>query len=191
VSAPGRRLFFALWPDEAARAALLEATRAAIAAAGGRAVAAQNLHATLAFLGAVPEQRLDELHHMADQVRRSASARAPLVLQFEWLEHWVRPQILVAVGHATSPAAGALAEALKTATLAAGFSPDLKPFQAHVTLARKVSRAASAPIGEPVAWRFDAFALIESRTEARGPSYSIVHSYPLVEPDNSHGQPRN
>jgi 2'-5' RNA ligase len=191
VNAPTRRLFFALWPDEAARAALLTATSAAMTAAGGRAVAMHNLHVTLAFLGAVPESRLDELQRIALKVQRGVSSRQAIALHFDELEHWVRPQILVAVSRAASPAASSLAEELKSATLAAGFSPDLKPFQAHVTLARKVSRAASAPLGERVSWRFDAFALIESRTEASGPSYSIVQSYPLVEPDNQHGRTRN
>ena len=45
-----RRLFFALWPDEATRermAALLKALRGA----RGRAVKAEKLHVTLAFIG--------------------------------------------------------------------------------------------------------------------------------------------
>jgi len=37
----------------------------------------------------------------------------------------------------------------------------------------------------PVVWRFDAYALIDSRTEPSGPVYSIVDSYPLVGADKA------
>jgi RNA 2',3'-cyclic 3'-phosphodiesterase len=192
LSEPARRLFFALWPDAAARAELAAAARAAIVAAGGRAVPESNLHATLAFLGSVPEPRLGELREIAARVACGHGAGArPLRLHFDEVAHWARPQILVAVSAVESPAAHALAGELKSATHAAGFSPDLKPFQAHVTLARKVSRAAAAPLAHRVSWSFGGFALVESRTDARGAAYSVVESFLLVAGQNSHGEPRN
>src|SRR5579883_616458 len=63
--APTRRLFFALWPDEAMREAMVQAIREPVRASGGRPVHAGNLHVTLAFLGAVPERRLTELAEAA------------------------------------------------------------------------------------------------------------------------------
>lgn len=192
MSEPARRLFFALWPDAAGRGALAAATRAAVAAAGGRAVPESNLHATLAFLGSVPERRLGELREIAARVASAAAAVAlPLRLHFDEVAHWARPQILVALSAAESPAAHALAGQLKSATLAAGFSPDLKPFQAHVTLARKVSRVAAVPLAHRVSWSFAGFALVESRTDARGAVYSVVESFLLVAGHNPHGEPRN
>src|SRR3974390_3801591 len=97
---------------------------------------------------------------MGARVAAGGLPRAPpLRLHFDEVAHWARPQILVALSAAESPAAHALAEQLKRATHAAGFSPALKPFQAHVTLARKVSRAAAAPLAQRVAGSFAGFAL--------------------------------
>jgi len=78
-----------------------------------------------------------------------------------------------------APGAASLARLLSTAAAAAGFSPDLKPFRSHVTVARKVARAPRAIGMREVLWSFDEFALVESRTLAEGPVYSVVESYVL------------
>lgn len=183
--APTRRLFFALWPDEAQRAALVDAAAGIVRHCGGRPVPAENLHVTLAFLGSVPEPRLPELAviagHAAALFPRDA---VPIVVSLETLEHWARAQVLTALecrDEARAPASGAapLARTLSTETAAAGFSPDLKPFRLHVTVARKVARAPRASAIRPVDWRFDRFALLESRTLETGPVYSVVESYAL------------
>jgi RNA 2',3'-cyclic 3'-phosphodiesterase len=188
---PSRRLFFALWPDAAARAALAAATREAVSASAASAVPPQNLHATLAFLGSVPERRIAELEGLARRVAQSFVPQCPVMLQFDELAHWVGPKILVALGAGESPAAQALAHVLKSETQAAGFAPDLKAFHAHVTLARKVARAPAVAMTRPVQWRFDAFALIESRTAADGAAYSVRQSYPLVKQEKTHTQAQN
>jgi RNA 2',3'-cyclic 3'-phosphodiesterase len=180
-----RRLFFALWPDEPQRAALMRAARKALRACGGRPVPAANLHLTLCFLGSVPAVRVAELEGVARRVATGWSPPAPPVsLDFERLEHWVRPQLLCALAAAAAPpatfAAQSLARALGDAVAAAGFAPDLKPFRAHVTLARKVVKAGFDERIRPVHWEFDAFALVESRTLAAGPLYSVVESYALA-----------
>ena len=152
----------------------------------------QSLHVTLAFLGSVPEGRVPELDRIARRVADAFPAAAhPLLLTFDRLAHWARPQILCALGTeepaAATDAAGApaLSTMLKNETAAAGFSPDLKPFHAHVTVARKVAHAPSALALQPVLWRFDAFALIESRTDPAGPVYSVIESYLLVKAEKA------
>jgi 2'-5' RNA ligase len=189
---PTRRLFFALWPDAEQRGALHSATRKSVRSCGGRPVPEQSLHVTLVFLGAVPEGRVPELDRIARRVADAFPAAAqPLLLSFDRLAHWARPQILCALGTeepaADTDAAGApaLSATLKDETAAAGFSPDLKPFRAHVTVARKVAHAPSALALQPVLWRFDAFALIESRTDPAGPVYSVIESYLLVKAEKA------
>jgi len=104
--------------------------------------------------------------------------------------HWARPQILCALGteeprDTDAASAPALAATLKNETAAAGFSPDLKPFRAHVTVARKVAHAPAALALQPVLWRFGTFALIESRTDPAGPIYSVIESYLLVKAEKA------
>jgi 2'-5' RNA ligase len=199
VKEASRRLFFALWPTVEQRARMVDASRAFVNASGGRVVAVSNLHVTLVFLGSVAERRVEEVAAIARRVAASRVATPPLVVSFERLEYWKRAQVLCAVslggsdtahdrrGATNAPSGaventrgvGALAEALKSDLVGAGFAPDLKLFRAHVTLARKVTRAPSPVEFPPVQWSFEDYALVESRTEARESTYQALHAFSL------------
>jgi 2'-5' RNA ligase len=185
VKESSRRLFFALWPTAKQQASLAKATRQVLQASGGRAVPESNLHVTLAFLGSVPERRLGELTAIAQRVSSSFGTAHPLQVSFDRLEYWKKAQVLCAVpgARAASHALAELAAALKTELMAAAFAPELKPFRAHVTLARKVSRRSDWPHelrAHPVPWSFTGFSLMESRTDASGALYSRVESWLLA-----------
>jgi len=186
---PTRRLFFALWPDEATRALLAHATRKAVRSCGGRPVATHNLHATLLFLGSVAQSRVPEV--MAIAAGAASGLSLPDAVDssspgftFDRVEFWKKPHVLVATPSVTGDAgdvlAGALAEVLARETLSAGFAPDPKPLRPHVTLARKVAFLKTELAMQPVPWSFADFALVESRTDAEGPVYTVLESYPLV-----------
>ncbi len=179
--AAARRLFVALWPTAPERASLLEAL-ATVALGAGRPVPAANLHVTLAFLGAVPEARTAALAALAGELAALSSASLPLC--FTHLEYWPRPQILAALTDSVPAAAVQLAENLKRTSTAAGFLPDLKPFRAHVTVARQVQQCAGAMALPPVTWRCATLALIESRSSAAGPLYSVLESWALGKREN-------
>ncbi|MGH8327142.1 MAG: RNA 2',3'-cyclic phosphodiesterase, partial [Steroidobacteraceae bacterium] len=162
-----RRLFFALWPDEAMRRAMIEATRDVVQArrgsdpaCGGRPVPAASLHVTLAFLGAVPQRRLQALAQVAQTVAETLrSTRAgedapgcPLELTFDHLEHWPAARLLCALPAAPPARTVALARSLQARLTASGFAPDLKPFRPHVTVVRKVSCPSPLTKMSPVAW---------------------------------------
>jgi 2'-5' RNA ligase len=181
-----RRLFFALWPDEAQRGELEHAAAKTVRRCGGRPVPPANLHVTLAFLGSVATVHIPELQRIGHEHGAPFAMHVPISLTFARLVHWKEAQILCALTAGESPGARALAVALQEATATIGLSPDRKPFQVHVTLARKVLRAGTLQPLRPVVWRFDSYALVDSRTEPSGPIYSVVDSFPLVD-DN----PRN
>lgn len=181
-----RRLFFALWPDEPARRSLAQAAGAAVRASGGRAVPAENLHLTLAFLGGVPGARLGELTRLAREA--AGTWRTPgIELQFGRLEYWAAVQILCAPAQPRDFGVRELAENLLVRLAASGFAPDLKPFRPHVTVARQVRQPPGVLAMAPQTWRTGEFVLIESRTEPAGPLYSVVESYPLDGPKNLPG----
>jgi 2'-5' RNA ligase len=106
-------------------------------------------------------------------------------LRFDALEYWETPKVLCATASRDSSEATELAIALGEVAVAAGFSPDIKPFRAHLTLARKIAAAQAAmvplplPLEPPMVMRADKFVLMSSRREGERSIYSAVESWPL------------
>lgn len=180
------RLFFALWPSPAEQQRLAAAVEVAVCASGGRAVPVANLHLTLVFLGNVRTDLVATLASLARGQLAATAAQDPLALSFVALEPWFRPQVLVALPEREPQVLGALAHSLVSATTAAGFAPDLKPFRAHVTVARKVPRSAARGAMSPVTWQCERVALVRSDAGPTGPLYSVVESFALVKPEKLH-----
>jgi len=176
------RLFFALQPSLAQNTTLTAYVAPLVAQLEGRAVAAENLHATLCFIGAVEEERLEALRDAAAGIRGR-----PVRIRFDALEYWETPKVLVATSSRDSSEANELAIALGEVAVAAGFAPDIKPFRAHLTLARKIAASQAAtvpmplPLEPPMVMRADHFVLMSSRREGERSIYSAVKTWPLYE----------
>jgi 2'-5' RNA ligase len=177
-----RRLFFALQPSAEQSAELVERAAPLVAQLQAQPVSATNLHATLCFIGPVPPEKLADLLEAAARVRGSRAT-----LDFDALEHWPLPQVLCATARDSAEAAAVhlLAEQLGVATVAAGLAPDIKPFRAHLTLARKVSAQRAAECEWPreltprLRLHCDRFLLMQSQRDEAGSIYSVVDSWPL------------
>lgn len=169
-----RRLFFAIWPEEASRTAFAHATRKAARASGGRPVPVSNLHSTLAFLGSVPEERVPQALVAAAEVKQP-----PFDLVFDRLEHWPKPAVLCMTCTRPPPAAAVLASGLWKLLAAQGFVPDLKPYRPHITIARKVVKPHALGTIHAVDWRVEEFALVESTTAPEGAQYTVLQRWPL------------
>ena len=179
MSAPEhrRRVFFALWPTAAMQEALVAAASKMLGTlSSGRPVPRENLHLTLAFVGSVPDSSLPALQEIAHAVSGTGSR---VELSFDAIEYWRRSEILCAAANHAPSEAAAFAEALKQALLSGRFAPDLKPFRAHVTLARQVKRRPAERTLARVTWSFSDFALIDSRSSPAGSIYSRLASWPL------------
>ncbi len=177
------RFFFALNPAPEQRVALVAQAAPQVTQLQAQPVTAENLHVTLCFVGAVEDERVEALRAAASVVRG-----APAILNFDALEYWDSSKILCATARESgeAPVAG-FARRLGEVLVAAGFTPDIKPFRAHFTLGRKVRAELATGVewplrlAETLVLSADRFALMDSRRNEAGSVYSVVESWPLYE----------
>ena len=152
-STPGHRLFFALWPDQATRLALMRRQ----AGIEGKPTAPEKLHLTLAFLGLQAASALPDLRAILERV----PAR-PMLLELDTYGHFSGPRIAWAGMRAAPPALFELHDALMRELTGQGLL-DLQEstFRPHVTLARNARAAPAAPFAA-LRWPAAEMALVES-----------------------------
>jgi 2'-5' RNA ligase len=168
------RLFFALWPGEAERAALVRLQHG-LPLRGGRVTHPEDLHITLAFLGEVLPERRACYEAAAQDVRA-----APFDLGLTRVGYWPRPRILWCGPHAEPAQLLALVQTLTDALRPCGFPGEGRPYAAHLTLARKVAaydgRASPAAADWRLDWTIAGFVLAASR-EGPPPRYRVLRRW--------------
>jgi 2'-5' RNA ligase len=169
-----RRLFFALWPDEATREALRRATRAAVRRTGGKPVPAGNFHITLAFLGNVPDERVDAIVTAARGV-----TFVPVHITFDRFGYFSAPRVFWIGAGETPPALRDLVAGIWGGMESLGLERDTKPFHIHLTLARKVREAPEVDPPPLVPWTVSGFVLAESETDPNGARYQVLARFPM------------
>jgi len=174
TSAEVQRLFFALWPSESVRQQLERLCKPLWRNGGGRAVAPENLHITLVFLGAVSVGQRACVERAAEMIQLP---RFSLLL--DQVGYWPRPRVLWLGAGEQPPAAVTLADALNAGVRACGLSTDDRPFQTHLTFMRKVAKRPAELMVEPLVWEVDSFALVQSQTFSEGVQYTPLRSWPL------------
>jgi 2'-5' RNA ligase len=168
----GARLFFALWPDAAARAGLAAWSRELCALCGGRALQPQDLHLTLAFLGSVDAERIGAIERAAAEV---TSRAATLVLDSPG--YWKHNRIVWAGASRPPPELESLVADLRGALARAGVPFDAKRFVSHVTLLRDARDLPAIPELEPISWEARGFMLAGSSQRPGGGRYEILRSW--------------
>jgi 2'-5' RNA ligase len=172
-------LFFALWPDDDARAHIAGAAQALRVAVDARPVPQENYHATLAFVGEVSMPQLAVLQQIARAQRAAACA-----IRFDAYDYWRDPQVVVAVAR-ESPASLTQLWAQLHRDLAL-LRPKLNleypqaPLRTHITLARKVAQAPVLPAMSPFGWTARSFSLVRSDTSGARSVYTVVDTWPLL-----------
>jgi len=177
-----RRLFFALWPSDELRTALVDACRPVLHACAGRAVPAQHYHVTLAFLGDQPAEQVERLDAMA------SVAPPEFELVLDRFGHWRGPRV-VWIGPSGCPDGLAmLVRQIRGELDALDIGYDGRDFRPHLTLARKVTTFPELKAPAPVHWPVRTFALVESVTMPDGPIYRVVRRFAL---SSLSGSPRS
>jgi len=179
VTEPGKsepdtlRLFFALWPDDATRAALNRTGKWLHQHWGGRRMRADTLHITLAFLGSTPADQRDAVLACADAVQTESYE-----LLLDQAGYWRHNRIGWLGMSETPPRHVELVEALNVQLRAAGLPVDGRPHVPHVTLLRNTA-GGEIPACEPVRWPVSEFVLVKSVTEPEGAHYEVIRRWPL------------
>lgn len=173
-----RRLFFALWPTDAVRVRLAAAAESH--AGLGRVIAARNLHVTVAFLGAVPEERRDDVVEIARSTQK-LTLDGKFILHLDRLEFWRRSSLVALTATRTPPEMLEIVDGLRAGLRERGFQlQEHDTFRPHVTLVRDVARGPAAAAVTPVQWPVESFALVESKVGQHGSQYSVLDEWPLA-----------
>jgi 2'-5' RNA ligase len=166
------RLFFAVWPDASAAAALADLARTLAEPLEARPAPGDKIHLTLAFLGEVADADLERAVEAGDAVRAD-----PFELALDHVGSFRRAKVAWA-GTAQPPGAlVALNEELVGVLARLALPFEEREFTPHVTLARKIARPLPrTALPRPISWRAEAFSLVKSA----GGRYENVASWDLA-----------
>jgi 2'-5' RNA ligase len=151
-----RRLFVALWPDDAVRAALAAARDRWTWSATARPTPTANLHVTLVFLGPVPADRVPEM------IDALPVFFEPFVLRLDQPALWGNG-IAALEPRAPCEALTTLQAAIAERTAALGIPPEARRYRPHVTLGRDARASTVPPHDAGIDWPVSEYALVESR----------------------------
>jgi 2'-5' RNA ligase len=165
ASEPAARVFFALVPPASLRQALASLGGEIAQRAHGRAVPADNLHVTVAFVGAWPLSRLSQ---WIDAGARCAAH--PMRVTLDTLGGFRRAGVAWLGASAPPAPLLELGRSLNAELANAGIA-DARPFHPHLTLARKCRGPFPRESVGPYEWDVDSLTLMQSRTDPDGPRY--------------------
>ncbi|HVP65667.1 MAG TPA: RNA 2',3'-cyclic phosphodiesterase [Anaeromyxobacteraceae bacterium] len=187
------RLFVALAPPPPVRRKLAAAQdrlrrEAGRHAADVRWVDPSNIHLTLQFLGAVPEERLAAIR---DAVAAVAAASRPLRLELRGAGGFPsarRPRVVFTSLAGDVEALARLVSDLGRQLGQLGFPPEERPFSPHLTQGRARDGRGAPGLGgalaaaasdEPVPWRAEEVVLFRSHLSPAGARYEALDRWRL------------
>jgi 2'-5' RNA ligase len=170
------RVFFAVWPDAAARDALAALARDAAARTQGREVPVANLHLTIAFVGDVAPARVADLRAIGKAVAGTAPS---FMLTLDRAGTFRGTGITWAGPSSTPPHLAQLARQLADALAAEGFAVERRAFNAHVTLARRCRKPGDVTLAAPVPWTAARLVLNASNLRTGAVAYGELDGWTL------------
>jgi 2'-5' RNA ligase len=171
---PTARVFFALVPPPPLRAVLGALATGVAQRAHGRAVPADNLHVTVAFVGAWPLSRLAQ---WIDAGARCAAR--PIHVTLDTLGGFRRAGVAWLGASAPPEPLLDLGRSLNAELVAAGIA-SARPFHPHVTLARKCRGPFPRDSAGPYRLDIDALSLMQSQPDGTGVRYDVLRQWRLL-----------
>lgn len=172
------RVFIALWPSPQDAQRMMPWVQAAQACCGGRPMAQDTLHLTLAFLGGVPAETLARL------CRRLPDWPAPVgELELARFGRFEGPRIVWAGPRDDGPPwLHRLYGTVWQHLTPLGFRPDHEVFRPHVSLLRRAGPQGVDTLHmPPLHWRPASCRLVASRPSEHASRYRTLAEMPLVQ----------
>lgn len=171
---PGR-YFFALSPDLNSRMQIQHIMKRLPEDQSLKLQTTANLHQTLLFLGQLDQQQINALLTLTESINCPA-----IYMQFDLLSYWAEPRIYCLTSRAPSAELFNLVNQLQQFASDAKIDVDLRPYQPHITLARKAREAISLRIA-PVIFRAQELVLMKSVSTEQGPQYYPMMHWPITD----------
>ena len=170
-----RRLFFALWPDEAVRDAVVAAGEAAAKAGGirGRRMQDERIHMTLLFLGDLDADGEAQARAVAAGIRVP-----PFQLTLDQAGSFYRAKVLWVGAQESPPELMALHLGLRDGLARLIGDKSREALAPHLTCHRDISRPLKIAPVPPIRWAVDRFVLVHSELGASA-RYHVVSQWPL------------
>ena len=173
MAASQQRLFVALWPDAQTRGQIAAVQKQVMTRAGllDGAVAFDNLHLTLLFLGNVASADITRLQNHLSRV-----ASTPFHLMLDRWGQFSKPGILW-IGPQQTPTPLQQLHSDVVAACRDVVRVRESQYIPHVTLFRKLQQLPPVEAFEPVAWLVDRFVLVASNTRPQGVQYRVLQEF--------------
>ena len=173
------RVFFAIWPKDAAWRQLCDLSEKLELVCGGRRTRAESIHLTLIFLGEMETSQLDALCVAANTVKGRA-----FNFIVEGVRYWKFNRVVYAGTGEVPLELFDLVDSLQDTLSANGFSFDHRAFTPHITLVRKVQRYVLPKplirLVEPIVWPVSEWILVKSEQASDRSVYTPIGRWPLV-----------
>jgi len=170
MRSPTVRLFIALWPSDAERAAIAQWQAQWLWPERASVVRAERLHITLHFLGDVAPQRIADLKYVLKPVPAPG-----FDLHFGKPDIWQHGTAVLRPDNSPVTLRGLHAR-IGLALAAIEMPVEERPYRPHVTLARRASGAKPPPVEADVAWEArSGFVLAQAPGGGRG--YEILERF--------------
>lgn len=173
MGAVTERLFFAIWPGESQRAVLTR-IQEELPEHQGRKIHPEDLHITLVFLGDLDAHRRTCAEEAAGRVRA-----VPFTLTLNRIGCFPRARVLWCGASERPQPLLNLLHSLNDGLLDCGFRLERRPFEPHVTLARKARPSPARELGLPVIWPVSDIALVIAKP-GELPRYRVERRWSLI-----------